>query len=135
MSIPAGINFTVNVTEGESVPRSKANIAEVENANRAMISNVRQGVQIGLFAIVALGIAVDQTLQLLVESVFLSIEVILAIQAAALPGGAALGIGTFLKGATVVSMLALAWQIKIQKQKNTRKSAAIVGGLRLASFR
>ena len=134
MSIPAGINFTVNVTEGESVPRSKANIAEVENANRAMISNVRQGVQIGLFAIVALGVAVDQTLQLLVESVFLSVEVILAIQAAAL-GGPALGIGTFLKGATVVSMLALAWQIKIQKQKNTRKSAAIVGGLRLASFR
>ncbi len=134
MSIPAGINFTVNVTDGESVPRAKANIAEVENANRAMISNVRQGVQIGLFAIVALGVAVDQTLQLLVESVFLSIEVILAVQAAAM-GGPALGFGIFLKGATVVSMLALAWQIKVQKQKNTRKSAAIVGGLRLASFR
>ena len=112
-----------------STDQANSDIAQVNAANRAMLTNVRQGVQVGLFAIAAVGSGMNQTLSLLIESVFLAIEVAVAIQAGTF------GIGTLLKGATVISMLYLIYQIRIQKRKNTRVTSNVVSGFRLASSR
>lgn len=130
MSADFNLNFKTNIsTDDASKQQALADIDEVENANRAMLSNVRQGFQIGLFAITAMGAAVDQSLSLLIEAVFLSIEVALAIEASTF------GIGTVLKGGTALSMFYLIYRIRVQKIENNTQVNAFVSGLRLVSYR
>jgi len=112
-------------------------IEKVESANLAMLTNIRQGAQIGIFTIQAIGIALDQTITLLVEAVFLSIEVAAEIQALLVgaTSGVSAVVSTLLKGATVVSMGFLIYQLKHKQAESARRTSGIVSGLRMASFR
>ena len=120
---------TVIDTDKASVAAAQQKIAEVENANRAMVSNIRQGVQLGIFAAQAMGVMIDQTLTLLVESLLLSIEVGLAISAGTFGATQVFQIGT------VIAMGILIVQIKQKRTKAAQQTTGIVGGLRMISFR
>ncbi len=127
---------TVIETNEASVAAAQQKIAEVENANRAMVSNIRQGVQLGIFAAQAMGIMIDQTLTLLVEALLLSVEVALRAQAAFTASSfGVFGIIGVIQIGTIIAMGILIVQIKRKRTEAAQRTQAVVGGLRMAGFR
>ncbi len=123
-------------TNEASVANTHKKIAEVESANRAMVSNIRQGVQLGLFAAQAMGFMIDQTFALLVEALLLTIEVGLKAQAAITATSlGAFGIVGIIQVGTIIAMGILIVKIKQKRTESAQKWTAVVGGLRMAGFR
>lgn len=120
-------------TDAGTIQDTKADITEVNDAARAMVSGVRQGVQLGIFAAQAMGFMIDQTLSLVVEALLLSIEVALRIQAAT--SIATFGITGFIQIGAVISMFILVHQIQTEQKEKAQQTQAIVSGLRMAGFR
>jgi hypothetical protein len=112
-------------------------IDQTNRANRAMISNVRMGLQLGIFTAQALGFMIDQTLTLLIEAVALSIEVGQKIFLATLGGGgfAAFGLTGIAQLASIIAMGILIVQIKQKRTEAAQQTQGIVSVLRMAGFR
>lgn len=122
------VRHEIGPKEG-SIEEAQKQISEVDSANRAMVSNIRQGVQLGLFAAQAMGLMINQTLSLLIEALLLSIEVGLAISAGTF------GLSQIFQIGTIIAMGILIVQIKQKRTKAAQQTQGVVSGLRMISFR
>lgn len=137
MSVPfARIKF---VSEGDFTQlrqKTKEEEQRAQRATTAMITNIRQAAQIGIFTAQAMGFMIDQTLTLTIEALLIGIEAAVAINTALVSGTTGIG---FLKiGAqlgTVTAMIILIYQIKTKQRQAASRTAGVVGGLRLVTYR
>lgn len=121
----------------QDIDEANQKIDDTNRANRAMISNVRMGLQLGIFAAQALGFMIDQTLLLLIEAVALSIEVGQKIFLATFGGGgfAAFGVTGVAQLGSIIAMGILIVQIKQKRTEAAQSTQGIVSVLRMAGFR
>lgn len=121
----------------QDIDEANAKIDDTNRANRAMIGNVRMGLQLGIFASQAMGVMIDQTLTLLIEAVAISMEVGQRIFLATFGGGgfAAFGITGVAQLASIIAMGILIVQIKQKRTRAAQQTQGAVSVLRMAGFR
>lgn len=102
---------------------------------KGIIRGARQVAFVGITVARGIGIAIDQSLQLMIEAVLLAAETVIissSARAAGTLGASALRIGV--NTVTVLSMLALVDRIRRQKVKGQKVLSTAVTALRMTTF-
>lgn len=101
---------------------------------QSMVMGLRRTAQMGIMLSQAVGETVEQTAQLGVEALMLSIELVTTTASAYAAGGPLLTFKSAMMLASIISMLAMIRQLKKFQYESARRTQGLVSTFRLLSF-